>query len=223
MKGRVAEIFESIQGEGIYLGERQIFVRLFGCNLNCRFCDTPVEVYTEYEPHDLLAALMKYGGTYHSVSFTGGEPLVQNDFLKDAMALTHKAGFCNYLETNGTLPEALKSLIEHVDIVAMDFKFPSSTGLEPFWQSHREFLKISSTKDVFLKAVVSNFTIEEDLREALRIIMEIDRSAVLVLQPVSGDETNALKEKLVHFQRLSRDAGVTACVIPQIHKVVGIR
>ena len=223
MKGRVAEIFESVQGEGLYLGERQVFVRLFGCNLKCSFCDTPVKFYTEYEPHDLLAALIKYRGTYHSVSFTGGEPLVQDYFLKEVMVLTHRAGFRNYLETNGTLPQALKSLIEDVDVVAMDFKLPSSTGLMPFWQSHREFLRISCAKEVFLKAVISNSTTEEDIKEALRIIMEIDRSVILVLQPDSNDETNALKEKLTHFQRLSRDAGVTACVIPQIHKVVGIR
>lgn len=139
MKGKISEIFESIQGEGIYAGERQIFVRFFGCNLSCKFCDTPLSQYSEYEPQGLISELRFYQGNYHSVSFTGGEPLLQKDFLKEVLILLKQEGFRNYLETNGALPEALNEVIEHVDIVAMDFKLPSSTGAGDFWQAHRDF------------------------------------------------------------------------------------
>ena len=82
IKGRISDVFESIQGEGPYVGERQIFVRLFGCNLNCKFCDTKLERFDEYTAPELLDRILEFRGNYHSISFTGGEPLLQKDFLK---------------------------------------------------------------------------------------------------------------------------------------------
>lgn len=93
MKGKINDIFASVQGEGIYLGEEQLFVRFFGCNLGCRFCDTKINNFREYEPQQLLEELKGYQNTYHAVSFTGGEPLLQKDFLKEAMALTKREGY----------------------------------------------------------------------------------------------------------------------------------
>ncbi|MFA6350638.1 MAG: 7-carboxy-7-deazaguanine synthase QueE, partial [Candidatus Omnitrophota bacterium] len=136
VKGKITEIFDSVQGEGLYLGERQLFVRLHGCNMKCRFCDTKTTHYIEYHPQELLKELDMYENDYHSVSFTGGEPLMQKDFLKNALELTSRSGYKNYLETNGTLPAALSEVIQHIDIVAMDLKFPSSTGADAYWQTH---------------------------------------------------------------------------------------
>ena len=82
MKAKIAEVFDSVQGEGIYLGERQLFVRFFGCNLSCDYCDTRPDRYLEYEPHELFDEIKLYGNNFHSICFTGGEPLLQKDFLK---------------------------------------------------------------------------------------------------------------------------------------------
>jgi len=172
MKGRIAEVFDSIQGEGLYLGEKQIFVRFFGCNLACKFCDTKLHSFMEYEPEELFQELKLYQDKYHSVSFTGGEPLLQKDFLKELMQMTRRHNFRNYLETNGILHEALKEVIDYVDIVAMDLKLPSSTGLGDFWEEHRLFLKIASQREVFLKAVICSQTKEEDLKKGLRMMRE---------------------------------------------------
>jgi organic radical activating enzyme len=103
IKGRISEVFESVQGEGLYFGEKQIFVRFFGCNLSCKFCDTKLNRFLEYEPQELFEELKLYQDVYHSISFTGGEPLLQKDFLKQVLQLTQKEGYKNYLETNGTL------------------------------------------------------------------------------------------------------------------------
>jgi len=47
IKGKIAEIYDSYQGEGIFLGEKQVFVRFFGCNFDCEFCDTNHQEYSE--------------------------------------------------------------------------------------------------------------------------------------------------------------------------------
>lgn len=224
IKGKIAEIFKSIQGEGLYLSEKQIFVRFFGCNLNnCSFCDTKLDSFKEYETSDLFNQIKSYGKGFHSISFTGGEPLLQKDFLKEVLKLTQKCGFRNYLETNGTLPDELKEVIDYVDIVAMDLKLPSSTGLCGFWGEHRRFLELASRKEVFLKAVICQSTKVEDLEEALKIIKEINKSAVLVLQPNCYENHNQLKDKLENFKNICANDNVTACVIPQMHKEIGMK
>lgn len=223
MRARITEVFESVQGEGLYLGERQIFVRFFGCNLSCQYCDTKLDRFMTYDPEELWDEIKLYEDQYHSISFTGGEPLLQATFLKEIMSLAAKGGYRNYLETNGTLPHELARVIEHIDIVAMDFKFPSSSGMHGLWNLHKKFLKIASTKEVFLKAVVCQDTDEEDLKEALALIREINKAAILVLQPNYHEKHIGLGEKLNKFKDFCRKEGVTACVIPQIHKEAGLR
>ena len=223
MKGKISEIFESIQGEGIYAGEKQIFIRLFGCNLSCAFCDTKPYHFVEYEPGELLSQLKRYRNKYHSLSFTGGEPLLQKDFLKEAMRLTKKSGFLNYLETNGTLPSALEEVREYVDIVAMDLKFPSSTSISSYWDEHRLFLEASRGKEVFLKAVICESTEEGDLMRALGLLRESNSNAVLVLQPNSYEDKTSLREKVERFRDICVNENIPSCVIPQIHKSIGVR
>lgn len=223
MKGKINDIFESAQGEGIYLGEEQLFVRLFGCNLGCKFCDTKINSFKEYEPQQLLEELKKYQNIYHSVSFTGGEPLLQKDFLKGAMTLTKKEGYKNYLETNGILHRELEDVIDLVDFIAMDVKLPSSTGERSYWQEHSAFLKVASRKEVFLKAVVCQGTEQSDLRLAIDLIKEINQGLILVLQPNSFDDNAHLRKKLHNFKEICAQEGIQGCIIPQMHKILNLK
>lgn len=223
MKGKIAEVFGSVQGEGIYLGEEQIFVRFFGCNLKCKFCDTRLDHFTEYEPKELLEEIKLYQNNYHSIAFTGGEPLLQKNFLKEISKLTHQEGYKNYLETNGTLYNELGEVIDYVDIVAMDLKLPSSTGLSDFWHQHRRALKVASQKETFLKMVVCHSTKEEDVIEGLKLIREVNQFLILVLQPNSYEDYEQIKDKLERFKDISRDNNITACIIPQLHKKIASR
>ncbi|MCX5712914.1 MAG: 7-carboxy-7-deazaguanine synthase QueE [Candidatus Omnitrophica bacterium] len=220
IKGKITEIFDSVQGEGLYLGEKQIFVRLHGCNMKCRFCDTRTTRFMEYHPDELLKELKMYEDEYHSVSFTGGEPLMQKDFLRSALELTSKAGYKNYLETNGTLPDALKEVIGYVDIVAMDLKFPSSTGAAAYWQSHAHFLAIAAQKEVFLKVVICNDTTDIDLRLGLELIKSAHCSGMLILQPNYFEDSLELRQKIEWYRDMCLDNNITACVIPQMQKVM---
>ncbi|MDD5730823.1 MAG: 7-carboxy-7-deazaguanine synthase QueE [Candidatus Omnitrophica bacterium] len=222
MKAKITEIFDSIQGEGIYLGVKQLFVRFYGCNLKCGYCDTKPEKFREYEPAELVSELKIYGDKYHSVSFTGGEPLLQIDFLKEVLRLTRQEGFKNYLETNGTLPDQLEQVIDLLDFVAMDFKFPSSTGLADFWQQHKSFLRIASRKEVFLKAIICSATREDDLMEAIKLLKELRSFSFLVLQPNSLEDGLELRTKLNSFRNICSRENIAACVIPQMHKLIGV-
>lgn len=222
-KAKIAEVFDSVQGEGIYLGEKQIFVRFFGCNLNCVYCDTKLDRFMEYEPHELVEEIGLYRDKYHSISFTGGEPLLFKDFLKEVLQLTAKGGYKHYLETNGTLVAELEELIEYIDFVAMDLKFPTSSGMGDLWETHKKFLKVAAKKEVFLKAIICEGTKEEDLKEAIKLIKEISPSSVLVLQPNSHDDPIFLQKKLAKYKEICKQNRVIACVIPQIHKLTGLK
>ncbi len=223
MKGKIAEVFKSIQGEGVYFGEKQLFIRFFGCNLNCRFCDTPLKHFKEYDADELFLELPAYGNDFKSISFTGGEPLLQKDFLKSIMRLTSKYNYKNYLDTNGTLPDALADVMAYVDIIAMDIKLPSSTGDKNFYEEHKSFLEIASAKELLIKIVICNSTLESELREAINLIKEKNKYAVLVLQPNSAENKNLLLEKLAHFKQICMGEDIITCVIPQIHKIINVR
>src|SRR3989338_2391423 len=104
-KADVTELFSSIQGEGIFLGARQIFVRFRECNMGCVFCDEPKNLgATSYTPSELMHEVLrleKAGKPHHSVALTGGEPLIYAEFLGEFLRLLKKGGFKSYLETNG--------------------------------------------------------------------------------------------------------------------------
>lgn len=223
MKGKINEIFESIQGEGIYFGEKQIFVRFYGCNMDCSYCDTAQESFSEYEPQQVLDKIKSYKNSVNSIAFTGGEPLQQKDFLKEVLQLTSKNGYKNYLETNGSLPDALADVIDYVDVVAMDIKLPSSTKDESLWDEHKKFLSVGSKKEMFVKIVVCKDTSEDDLKKALGIVKELNKAIVFVLQPDYNENDGDVNAKLEKYKEICVKEGVATCIIPQMHRKLGLK
>ncbi|MCQ9205091.1 MAG: 7-carboxy-7-deazaguanine synthase QueE [Omnitrophica bacterium] len=221
LKGKIAEVFKSIQGEGIYQGVSQVFVRFFGCNLKCKFCDTKLDKYLFLGLEELLDKINTYRD-YHSISITGGEPLLEINFLKVLTKKLKEEGRIIYLETNGILPRSLSEIIDYIDIVSMDFKLPSSSGEKEFWFQHREFLKVAVRKDVFVKAVISEKTLVEDIRIAMAIIKETDANLPFVLQPQNPLE-DILQERIEYFEKLCLEDNINVKVIPQLHKKLSIK
>ena len=222
MFAKISEIFESIQGEGIYLGERQVFIRFFGCNLKCSYCDTPLVDFREYGISELKSAIARYGG-FHSVSLTGGEPLCQAGFLEAFLESAEGSGLRFYLETNGTLPSELERVIGRIDIVCMDFKLPSSGGGQEFWKEHEQFLMTASKKEVFVKMVVTAATQGCDVAASADVIARVRPDVPVVLQP-DGLQWSELLEKMIAFKNVLERRGVRRVkMLPQAHKLVGIK
>jgi 7-carboxy-7-deazaguanine synthase len=243
MKYPVIEIFSSVQGEGPFVGCRQIFIRMQGCNLNCSYCDTvsagiPLNCRIETTPgkrnfrlqanplsvEDIAEAAAALNLSQHdSVSLTGGEPLLYPSLIKELAPLVKNTRRGIYLETNGTLPDSLNEVINAVDIIAMDFKLPGITGSLPMWKQHGLFLKIASIKNTFVKIVVDSNTLSEEVKTAAELIKSLAPGTILVLQPVSVREgTNAVSsEYLLELQETALEIIADVRVIPQMHRLMG--
>ncbi|MDP8265231.1 MAG: 7-carboxy-7-deazaguanine synthase QueE [Candidatus Aceula lacicola] len=229
MKSKISEVFQSIQGEGKYLGVPQVFVRFYGCNIKCDWCDTEASLereegsFKESSSQDLLEVILKEAQSIHSVSLTGGEPLLQKDFLRELLPLLRQRGFLVYLETNGILFSALEELIDQIDFVSMDFKLPSSTGQKAFWEEHKAFLNIAIKKDVFIKNVISLSTTEVDVRFAAKLASEVNRDIVFILQPNTLEIQDGIVDQCQRFQKVCLEFLTDVRVVPQIHKILGVR
>ncbi len=226
----IIEIFSSYQGEGVYMGARQIFIRFAGCNLKCAFCDTAQNVTMKnVTPERVLkkvAAIDSAERRYHSISLTGGEPLLHVDFLECLLPALKERGYKIYLETNGTLSSELNRVIKYVDIIAMDIKLPSATEMPPLWESHRRFLEIARRSDTFVKVVVTANTSTADVVKARNIVDDLGKDMHFVLQPASPTERGELtirRERISAFRRVAEQRLKRVSVIPQIHKYLGIK
>jgi 7-carboxy-7-deazaguanine synthase len=244
----IHEIFSSIQGEGSFVGYRQIFLRLCECNLACHFCDTPesrerqqacrVEMTAgerdfqaaanPLTPEQAVEAVTRLAHQlpHHSLAVTGGEPLVQVEFLRQVLPAL-QLHLPIFLETNGTLSSALETVLGHLDFIAMDIKLPSATREEDYFAAHREFLVTAkrSPAAVFVKIIVTAAAEEEELQQAFGLVGEIDPNIEVVLQPVTptgGEEPPAPSpEQLLRWQALGLASLERVRVIPQTHKMMG--
>lgn len=229
------------------MGERQIFVRFLGCNLSCRFCDTPASkgkepyCYMERRPGfrdffrvrnpvgidrvlEVVGSLKGRSGLHHSVSLTGGEPLLQVDFLMGLARELRHLGWEIYLETNGTLPRNLEDCIHLTDIISMDWKLPSSTGQRDYSREHLEFLRLAWEKVVFVKAVITSDTKPLELEKMVEMIEGVDADIPLVLQPVTPHGSVRRQPSatfLLQLQSIAKSRLKTVRIIPQIHKLIG--
>ena len=198
---QVMEIYLAPQGEGIYIGEPSIFVRFFGCNLRCSWCDTAYSInskewkkafpeaeegpYTEMSPDEGVEAILGYGGIT-PVVLTGGEPLLQMDFGK----LTDKLislGSRVTVETNGTVipnewPTFLRlSEARHQILWSISPKMDSAATVKPNKEKLEMFL--TRGEPVQLKFVISTIA---DFHEAAQLLHDLHTYAYephIVFQP----------------------------------------
>ncbi len=152
---RVNEIFYSIQGESTFAGWPCIFIRLTGCNLRCRYCDTRY-AYEEGDDIPLEEILAKVKGfDCNLVEVTGGEPLIQDE-TPDLISALIRNGYTVLLETNGS-----KDItpVDNRCIRIIDIKCPSSgMNKKNYWEnldylnSHDELKFVIAHREDYLYA-----------------------------------------------------------------------
>ncbi len=239
------EIFSSLQGEGYLAGYRQIFIRFPGCNLDCAFCDTKIEppalckvestpgsaVFQEIEQPVTLATILQIIHTWckqlpsahHSVSITGGEPMLHAGLLERWLPEINIL-LPVHLETNGTLPEKLPGLIEHIDYVSMDIKLPTSAATPEFWDEHRTFMEIALQRDLSVKLIVGELTSDEDLKKAATLIADMEEDIPCFLQPVTGRDGRMAvpAARLMRWQAMLAPILEDLKVMPQMHRFMEV-
>ena len=227
MKGKIVEIFKSVQGEGKYAGLPQVFLRLSFCNLQCTYCDTDFVRGTWMDADEALRevqALLNQDANIRSISITGGEPLLQKEFLGNVLPRLKEQDLQILLETNGTLPDHLAGVLPWVDIVAMDIKLSSVSQTAEAWSEHRAFLSLSKTKETYVKVVLSRQTADEDFTRAVDLVAKEDPSTCFILQPVTplGEASPPTQDQMNRWTALSTKVLRDVRVMPQMHKVWGL-
>jgi len=243
-EANLIEIFSSIQGEGILVGCRQLFVRFADCNLDCRYCDTDFQAKYSCRIEDPPGSgqlrsipnpiagetvvelvrnwLAQAPGAYHSLSLTGGEPLLQAETLRHWLPELREL-LPIYLETNGTLPRQLETLLPYLDWVSMDIKLNSQTELITDWDLHRRFLQLASRTACYVKMVVGENTPEHELQLGAELVADISAKIPLILQPVTCAGRIALSSRrLLAMQQLVAAIHANVRVVPQTHRFMDL-
>jgi len=202
---KIAEIFPSIQGEGLRQGEPTLFIRLAGCNLECSFCDTKYawKEGRKYSTAQVLEKANKLRRLFPAqwVCLTGGEPILQD--LAGLVKGLKKEGFKIQVETNGTLYRPLP-----VDWYSISPK-PEKYCYRPEYREKAKEVKVILTKNL-------------DFELIKRLRKEFPEKTPILLQPQSNRKWSInLGMKLL---RQALKAGLKNIRLSgQLHKFCGLR
>jgi 7-carboxy-7-deazaguanine synthase len=249
----VSEIFSAIQGEAALVGERQVFVRLTGCNIRCAYCDQPEALERRPGPCRVEATAGRRDWTtassplafdavvdavatlwaqvpHHSISLTGGEPLLQGARMERLVDAFAARGWPIMLETNGTLVPPLKRLAGRLAYVSMDLKLRSVDGESVAPTTQATFLteSLATGAVTWVKVVVGADTDLDEFDACIAMVARAssDTSADIevFLQPVTPfaavtsaptpDQVLDLQARALRLHRRVR-------VVPQTHKGIG--
>ena len=217
---KISEIFYSIQGEGALVGMPSVFIRTSGCNLRCRWCDTP---YTSWAPEgdemtveNILGMVEDYAATH--VVITGGEPML----MKELPDLTRRLKDCGYhitIETAATVYQQVAC-----DLASLSPKLSNSTPWKEeggkYAKKHERLRLNVEVLNTFMKThpYQMKFVVDtpEDLDEVERLLTRfegIDRTHVLLMP--QGRTAGELNEKARWIAKLCKTNGFRFC--PRVH------
>lgn len=208
---KIAEIFYSIQGEGMLVGVPSAFVRTSGCNLRCTWCDTP---YTSWQPEganqpvdEIVRAVAAFGASY--VVVTGGEPMIAPEIVQLTGEL-RSAGLHITIETAGTAYEPVAC-----DLMSISPKLSNSTPTERDdgrWAAQHERLRyqpdvlrrLMAEYSYQLKFVVAQ---RDDLSEIEAIRAELNASAQQIILMPEGTQREVIHERGVWLADICKSRG----------------
>jgi 7-carboxy-7-deazaguanine synthase len=217
----ISEIFYSVQGEGTLLGTPSVFVRTSGCNLRCRWCDTPYASWrpegTEMSIDQIMTAVDAHPTRF--VVVTGGEPMIAKE-MPALLARLHAAGKHITIETAGTVaPNGVPC-----DLASLSPKLCNSTPEADAgaWVQRHEATRLQPAVlrawcegyDYQLKFVI---TTEADLREAQRVVASIGLPIPpekVLLMP-EGTSVQAIQSRTALLVEACKTHGYRYC--PRLH------
>ncbi len=213
---KVAEIYKSIQGEGLLTGVTSVFVRTSGCNLRCWFCDTPWASWEpegrDYSVDDILAGIEEWDAS-HAV-LTGGEPMLFAELIPLTERLRGRRVHVT-VETAGTL-----YLPVHCDLMSISPKLASSgpgNAAGPGWRRRHErdrlrvdvLDRLIAEYDYQLKFVVDRATELDEIEELLDSLATYEPERVLLMPQSQTLEES--KQRAVWLKPHCFDRGYTYC------------
>jgi 7-carboxy-7-deazaguanine synthase len=217
---KIAEIYLSIQGEGLLTGTESTFVRASGCNLRCWFCDTPFASWSpegdDLAVDEILSRVDEFDCGH--VVLTGGEPMLFAELLPLAGELKRR-GLHITVETAGTLYLPIEA-----DLMSISPKLSNSAprGHHPRWQKRHErtrqapavVRRLLAEYAYQLKFVVHSPADCQEVERYLDQLPGVDRSLVLLMP--QGTDAAELAEKATWLKPYCRQAGVRYCPRRQI-------
>ncbi|MBQ3472884.1 MAG: 7-carboxy-7-deazaguanine synthase QueE [Methanobrevibacter sp.] len=165
IKIKVSEIFTSFQGEGPYVGTPATFLRLYGCNLNCEWCDTDISTYEMLSVDDvaeIILTQMEFNNI-KTLIITGGEPTLQMEEIKRLIKELPE-DIKIQMETNGSLFEYVPE-IEYV--------------ISPKEDKEKVFENYYNYENTFFKFVITS---QEDIDEVISLKEKYNYDKAIWLQ-----------------------------------------
>lgn len=237
----ISEIFNSIQGEGLFVGTRQVFVRFEKCQLHCAYCDTPqsrnisrycrvektpgkrdfynIENPLNKEHAEELIRTLWSPSTRH-ISMTGGEPLIHADFIKKL-----NLEYPLYIETNAGFPEKAGELKDMIAIASCDIKLPEHGSTDHYTELLKNELETISifyeTSKTFVKVIILPETTTQSISPAVNGVASIDSNIPFILQPVTSKQ-KVSSELLLLLMDFAGKKLKDVRVIPQTHRMMGL-
>ncbi|HTV49358.1 MAG TPA: 7-carboxy-7-deazaguanine synthase QueE [Phycisphaerae bacterium] len=212
---KIAEIFNSIQGEGKFTGTPSIFIRTSGCNLRCTWCDTPYASWTPRGDNmnvDEILAKVQQDDTKHVV-ITGGEPMIQQELQELAKQLRRLGKFVT-VETAGTVWQEVP-----IDLASISPKLSNSTPTDreggKYAKQHeelrlqpqvlRKFASSRKIRSIQWKFVVSSPEDLVEIDDVLKLIGKVNPDDV-VLMP-EGIEDQQLRQRGKWVVQICKERG----------------
>lgn len=237
-RARVSEIFTSIEGEGIFVGKKTMFIRLSGCHLKCRWCDTkyalPLDSGTDYQIDEIKDVIIKELRPFtYKVNFTGGEPLLQTEAVIElADFIKKQTNLKTYMESSCFDSELFSKVLPYIDICKVEFKTDDSNVVEDEEYDNLLLneircleLAVESNKATYIKIVVTNSTNLESFKNLVyKISKRIKPSDILgfIIQPSFGIDQPTVN-KLLDTYDIVEPMFPEVRIIPQLHKEIGAR
>ncbi|GAB4155630.1 MAG: 7-carboxy-7-deazaguanine synthase QueE [Planctomycetota bacterium] len=243
--GNVHSVFASIQGEGPKVGELHLFVRLYGCDVGCEYCDTPdalgpvKDAIVSYPACDIrqknpmstqqLADICRKFANENplqGIAVTGGEPLLQAEYVRDFLRDLGRPRPPVILETSGLHPDNLDIVAGEISAVSADFKLASTRVAGADEAKTLCFLaKASERLTTWVKLPIDYNVSPAEIRRVVSLISSTVPKCEIVLQPITHADPRAdLKPNdLLKLFKTALDVRPSVRLIPQVHKFLGVK